>query len=254
MYKIISLLIISSSVLAQADVQSMALGDLYLANPAPWSRFRNPTTFNAQKGLLVGVAQFRMPGLSDVSQNQLAFNYATESRNYSLNLEQFGNAYYQDNRLELALGLKLNNAWRLGLGLNNRHCYQAEFGSQFKFLGRLNLSGLLSANWQWHLQYLHNFAAAHLSEARIESRWDLNDKLKLMAGGKIHLMGHSVLAIAWQYRLVNNLYLRQGFSGPELKIDAGLGFKFKHFRADLAIRYQKNLGNLIGLGLSYQKP
>lgn len=253
MKKIIALFLISLSLPAQDHALAEGLGGLAWCGQGPWGQITNPTYLNGTSGWSFGINQTWRPGLKDLNQSSLNLALVKPEKHFLLQIKQYGNQHYQENELNGALGLTLLPRLRLGLSLGGTHFYQAEIGSRLSLQAGLHLSGRLADFWDWHLVYSQALSKGgnEVPRANFENSLKVNSRLFLFCGMAIPLRGKPVMAASWQLKILENLSIRQGLSGPHSALHFGLAFQWRQWGLDFAYKYPKRLGSSLSLSLSY---
>ena len=238
---------------------SIAMGGVSSATANEWSIFNNPA------GLIANT------GISGILSYQTIFNFApfntvvagvnaeTPWGHAAFGVYRFGDEIFSNQMASLgfaqkigimSLGAKANVLQYNIDGFGKRSVFIAEMGALAQFTPELNFG-----------VHVYNFTQAVIaieSQEKVPTiiRMALNyrpeEALNLFIEGEKNVEDKPDLRLGMAYSIIENLWLRTGFSTQTNRHSFGAGFKFSGFTIDYAIRSNRSTGATHNFGLTYQ--
>lgn len=207
--------------------------------------FQNPAILS-DSSLAVSIMIQNRFGVRDLSILGLFVKKKTGNGNLFAGYSNFGNQYFQENRINLGYGLKITENFNLGLA-NNTYLFSYSKTNDNKIVSSFNL-GVLYVQKQLSIgAFAKNFVSTEGFQNYYPSSVSLGLSYNL---GKTCLSAEVekfdnnflILKTAIQYRINNNLELIYGVIVNRGNQHLGLNFQRKSWILSLALFYQNTLG------------
>lgn len=239
------------------------MGNIGITCPDLWSVSHNQAGLGFYDHLSVGFHHENRFALSEFSLHSVAFTLPTNSGTFGLSYTCFGYSSYHESKIGLGFGKSLNQWFSAGLQFNYLNTYVADETG--------NLNGItieagiiarplqnLSIGFHIYNPTLSSFSG--LSEKEripviIELGLGYEYEEKLFAGIEVLKdleMDQISLKAGFEYRIIQNIYIRTGVMISELISHSfGLGFVMKRIRADIAFSHQQIIGYSPHISVQY---
>lgn len=238
---------------------SLGLGGISASTSNEWSIFNNPAGLTANTGLSALVSHqtiFNFPPFNTVVA---AVNLDTQWANASFGVYRFGDDLFSNQMASLgfakkigivSLGVKANMLQYNIDGFGKRSVFVAEMGVLAEFTPQLFFGA--------HVYNFTQSVIALRSQERVPTlirlslNYRLQETLNLFIEGEKNVQDAPDLRLGLAYNLIENLWLRTGFSTQTNRHSFGAGFKFSKFKIDYAISSNRSAGATHNFGLGYQ--
>ncbi len=207
--------------------------------------FQNPAIIS-DSSLAVSVMIQNRFGVKDLSSVGLFVKKKTGNGNLFAGYSNFGNQYFQENRVNLGYGLKITENFNLGIA-NNTYLFSYTSANEKQVVSSFNL-GVLYIQKQLSIgAFAKNFVSTKEFENYYPSSVSLGLSYNLgktCISAEIEKFDNNflILKTAIQYRLSNNLELIYGVIVNRGNQHLGLNFQRKSWVFSLAFFYQNTLG------------
>lgn len=238
---------------------SLAMGGVSAATANEWSVFNNPAGLVVNQGISALVSYQTIFNFAPFNTVVAAVNSETPWGNAAFGVYRFGDELFSNQMASLgfarrigimSLGAKANVLQYNIDGFGKRSVFVAEMGALAQFTQELNFG-----------VHVYNFTQAVIaieSQEKVPTliRLSLNyrpeEYLNLYIEGEKNVEDDPDLRLGLAYSIIENLWLRTGFSTQTNRHSFGAGFKFNRFTIDYAVRSNRSTGATHNFGLTYQ--
>jgi hypothetical protein len=251
-----------------AQVASEAVGARYLAlgaysshNVDIYATRANPASLAQLKQAAVAVYGERRFELENLNLYTASVGLPTNSGNFAVHGSYFGFNLSNQTQLSLAYGRKITDKVDVGAAFHYQQISQAGiYGKANAITGSVGLLLHLTDKIHAGINAYNPIRAAYDKdkEERLPSQYslgigyDASDNF-FVSAEIVKSEGHNVNVNAgFQYQFVKQFFVRMGIATFTSNYFAGLGFRLKDFRLDIASSYHPQLGFSPGLLLLYE--
>ncbi|NVJ46181.1 MAG: hypothetical protein HWE07_03605 [Cytophagia bacterium] len=238
---------------------SLAMGGVSSATANEWSVFNNPAGLIANSGISGIISYQTIFNFAPFNTLAAGINAETLWGNAAFGVYRFGDELFSNQMASLgfarkigimSLGAKANLLQYHIDGFGKRSVFVAEMGALAEFSPQLNFG-----------VHVYNFTQSVIapeSQERVPTliRLSLNyhpdESLDIFIEGEKDVENTPDFRLGLAYSIMENLWLRTGFSTLTNRHSFGAGFKFRKFTIDYAIRSNKSTGATHNFGLTYQ--
>jgi len=229
------------------DVRTNALGGCGLTQTTVWSNFSNQAGLANISEFTFGLGSENQFLLSELNRHIVVCAIPVNGGVIGLNLNYFGFELYNETKIGLAFGKKLSQSFNIGLqldylgtyiqdGTNSIHNFTFEVGVQKQLNKELTLGA-----------HIFNPTTVKLNENipsvfRVGLRYDANQKVSIFTEGRLESEQNGNLHIGIEYKIINELSLRTGFSTNPAKNSFGIGYTLSKIQIDVAVNKHQVLG------------
>ena len=231
------------------DAQTNALGGCGLTQTTVWSNFSNQAGLANISKFTFGLGSENQFLLSELNRHTVACAIPVNGGAIGINLDYFGFDLYNKTKIGLAFGKQLSKSFNIGVqldylgayiqeGTNSLHNFTFEIGIQ-KHLSKELLLGA----------HIFNPTTVKLTEDenipslfRIGLRYDANQKVSVFTEGSLESEQNGNLHLGIEYKIINELALRTGFSTNPAKNSFGIGYSLNKIQIDIAVNKHPILG------------
>jgi hypothetical protein len=208
-----------------------------------------------------GLAFLEKPGMGFYYENRFilkelglqagAFAYPTKSGTLGLSLSHFGYSRYNETHVGLAYAKAFGTKFSMGVqvGYLNTH-FAEEYGNKGTPIAEI---GFLSkpAKHLYIGAHIYNITRAKIAaydDERVPTiiklgiGYELSERVLCTVEAEKDIEYDPIFRAGIDYRFLDNLFLRAGFSGNPNQISFGLGYSFKRLRADVSFTTHQVLG------------
>jgi hypothetical protein len=242
--------VLSATTFAQnTDVTSNSLGGCGLTQTNVWSNLSNQAGLAEITQLSVGVGTENSFGIKELSTHVAIFALPVSGGVFGLNVAYTGFELYNETKIGLAFGKKLSKSFNVGiqadyLGIyadgstNNKNSFTFEIGAQKRLMRDLTLG-----------THIFNPIAVKLNETevipsifKLGLRYDANSKVSIFTETELENGENGILKAGLEYKIIEQLQLRTGFSTNPAKNTFGIGYTLDNIQFDIAINRHQLLG------------
>lgn len=238
---------------------SIGMGGVSSATANEWSIFNNPAGLIANKGISGVISYQTIFNFAPFNTVVAGVNAETPWGNAAFGVYRFGDEIFSNQMASLgfakqigimSLGAKANVLQYNIDGFGKRSIFVAEMGALAEFTPELNFG-----------VHVYNFTQSVIapeSQERVPTiiRLALNyhpdENLNLFLEGEKDVEDDPDLRLGIAYSIIENLWLRTGFSTLTNRHSFGAGFTFRKFTIDYAVRSNRSTGATHNFGLTYQ--
>ena len=231
------------------DARTNALGSCGLTQTTVWSNFSNQAGLANISKFTFGLGSENQFLLSELNKHTVACAIPVNGGVIGINLNYFGFDLYNETKIGLAFGKKLSQSFNIGVQLdylgtyiqestNSNHNFTFEIGVQ----KQLNKELILGA-------HIFNPTTVKLNEDenisslfRVGLRYDANQKVSVFTEGSLESEQNGNLHFGLEYKIINELSLRTGFSTNPAKNSFGIGYTLNKIQIDVAVNKHQILG------------
>ena len=242
--------VLNATAFAQnTDVTSNSLGGCGLTQTNVWSNLSNQAGLAEITQLSVGVSTKNSFGIKELSTHVAIFALPVSGGVFGLNVAYTGFELYNETKIGLAFGKKLSKSFNVGiqadyLGIyadgstNNKNSFTFEIGAQKRLMRDLTLG-----------THIFNPIAVKLNETeviptifKLGLRYDANSKVSVFTETELENGENGILKAGLEYKIIEQLQLRTGFSTNPAKNTFGIGYTLNNIQLDIAINRHQLLG------------
>ena len=242
--------VLNATAFAQnTNVTSNSLGGCGLTQTNVWSNLSNQAGLAEITQLSVGVSTKNSFGIKELSTHVAIFALPVSGGVFGLNVAYTGFELYNETKIGLAFGKKLSKSFNLGiqvdyLGIyadgstNNKNSFTFEIGAQKRLMRDLTLG-----------THIFNPIAVKLNETevipaifKLGLRYDANSKVSVFTETELENGENGILKAGLEYKMIEQLQLRTGFSTNPAKNTFGIGYTLNNIQVDIAINRHQLLG------------
>ena len=242
--------VLNATAFAQnTNVTSNSLGGCGLTQTNVWSNLSNQAGLAEITQLSVGVSAKNSFGIKELSTHVAIFALPVSGGVFGLNVAYTGFELYNETKIGLAFGKKLSKSFNVGiqgdyLGIyadgstNNKNSFTFEIGAQKRLMRDLTL-GI----------HIFNPIAVKLNETevipsifKLGLRYDANSKVSVFTETELENGENGILKAGLEYKIIEQLQLRTGFSTNPAKNTFGIGYTLNNIKVDIAINRHQLLG------------
>jgi hypothetical protein len=242
--------VLNATAFAQnTNVTSNSLGGCGLTQTNVWSNLSNQAGLAEITQLSVGVSTKNSFGIKELSTHVAIFALPVSGGVFGLNVAYTGFELYNETKIGLAFGKKLSKSFNVGiqadyLGIyadgstNNKNSFTFEIGAQKRLMRDLTLG-----------THIFNPIAVKLNETeviptifKLGLRYDANSKVSVFTETELENGENGILKAGLEYKIIEQLQLRTGFSTNPAKNTFGIGYTLNNIQVDIAINRHQLLG------------
>jgi len=242
--------VLNATAFAQnTNVTSNSLGGCGLTQTNVWSNLSNQSGLAEITQLSVGVSTKNSFGIKELSSHVAIFALPVSGGVFGLNVAYTGFELYNETKIGLAFGKKLSKSFNVGiqadyLGIyadgstNNKNSFTFEIGAQKRLMRDLTLG-----------THIFNPIAVKLNETeviptifKLGLRYDANSKVSVFTETELENGENGILKAGLEYKIIEQLQLRTGFSTNPAKNTFGIGYTLNNIKVDIAINRHQLLG------------
>ena len=242
--------VLNATAFAQnTNVTSNSLGGCGLTQTNVWSNLSNQAGLAEITQLSVGVSTKNLFGIKELSTHVAIFALPVSGGVFGLNVAYTGFELYNETKIGLAFGKKLSKSFNVGiqvdyLGIyadgstNNKNSFTFEIGAQKRLMRDLTLG-----------THIFNPIAVKLNETevipaifKLGLRYDANSKVSVFTETELENGENGILKAGLEYKMIEQLQLRTGFSTNPAKNTFGIGYTLNNIQVDIAINRHQLLG------------
>ena len=242
--------VLNATAFAQnTNVTSNSLGGCGLTQTNVWSNISNQAGLAEITQLSVGVSTKNSFGIKELSTHVAIFALPVSGGVFGLNVAYTGFELYNETKIGLAFGKKLSKSFNVGiqgdyLGIyadgstNNKNSFTFEIGAQKRLMRDLTLG-----------THIFNPIAVKLNETevipsifKLGLRYDANSKVSVFTETELENGENGILKAGLEYKIIEQLQLRTGFSTNPAKNTFGIGYTLNNIKVDIAINRHQLLG------------
>lgn len=242
--------VLNATAFAQnTNVTSNSLGGCGLTQTNVWSNLSNQAGLAEITQLSVGVSTKNSFGIKELSTHVAIFALPVSGGVFGLNVAYTGFELYNETKIGLAFGKKLSKSFNVGIqadylgtyadgSTNNKNSFTFEIGAQKRLMRDLTLG-----------THIFNPIAVKLNETeviptifKLGLRYDANSKVSVFTETELENGENGILKAGLEYKIIEQLQLRTGFSTNPAKNTFGIGYTLNNIQVDIAINRHQLLG------------
>lgn len=238
---------------------SLAMGGVSSATANEWSIFNNPAGLIANKGIIGAISYQTILNFAPFNTVLAGINAETSWGNAAIGVYRFGDELFSNQMASLGFARKIG-IMSLGAKANLLQYNIDGFGKRSIFVAEIGALAELSPqlNFGVHVYNFTQSVIAPESQERVPTliRLSLNyhpdESLMIFIEGEKDVEYNPDLRLGLSYSIMENFWLRTGFSTLTNRHSFGAGFKLRKFTIDYAIRSNRSTGATHNFGLAYQ--
>ncbi len=231
------------------DAKSTSLAGIGLTENSVWSNFTNQAGLAEINKLTVGVGIENSFGLKELSTRAAVFALPVNSGVFGVNIAYTGFELYNKSKIGLAFAKKLSNSFNIGVQIdylqiyadestNNKNTLTFEIGAQRKLMQKLTLGAHIFNPIETKLNEIENIPSIF----KLGLLYNANQKVSVFAEGELEGEQETKLKIGIEYKIINQMQLRTGFSTNPAQNTFGIGYSQNNVQFDIAIKRHQILG------------
>jgi len=231
------------------DARTNALGGCGLTQATIWSNFSNQAGLANINKFIFGLGSENQFLLSEMNRHIVACAIPVNGGVIGVNLNYFGFDLYNETKIGLAFGKKLSKSFNIGVQLdylgtyvnestNNLHNFTFEIGVQKQLNKELSLGAHIFNPTTVKLNEEENIPSLF----RIGLHYNANQKVSVFTEGSLESEQNGNLHLGLEYKIINELALRTGFSTNPAKNTFGIGYTLNNIQLDVAVKRHQLLG------------
>jgi len=231
------------------DSKSNSLGGGGLTETSVWSNFTNQAGLAEINQISIGAGIENSFGIKELNTHTAVFTLPVNGGVFGLNVTYTGFELYNESKIGLAFAKKLSDGFNVGVQIdylgvyadestNNRNNFTFEVGIQKRLMRELTLG-----------THIFNPIGVKLNEQekipsifKLGFRYDANDKVAVFTEGELENEQNAKLKIGLEYKIIEQLQLRTGFSTNPAQNTFGIGYSIKNIQLDIAVKRHQILG------------
>ncbi|MBC8266912.1 MAG: hypothetical protein H8E84_08115 [Flavobacteriales bacterium] len=231
------------------DAKSNSLGSCGLTQTNVWSNFSNQAGLAEITQFAVGVGTKNSFGIKELSTHAAVFALPVSGGVFGLNIAYTGFDLYNETKIGLAFGKKLSESFNVGvqvdyLGIyadgstNNKNNFTFEIGAQKKLMRDLTLGA-----------HIFNPISVKLNEDEVIPSifklglgYNANRKVSIFTETELENGENGMLKVGLEYKIIEQLQLRTGFSTNPSKNSFGIGYTLDNIQFDIVVNRHQLLG------------
>ncbi len=232
--------------------RASALANATVMHAGIWSVHHNQAGLGIYNRMAIGFHHENMFVVPEYNLHSLAFTLPAAGGVFGLNYTYFGYRLYNESKIGIGFGKKLNEVFSAGIQLNYFNTYIAdETGNT----GTIAVEGGLIAKPAEDFfigVHIFNPTGARLSNIHENEQiptimrgglsYMFFEKLILSVETEKDLENPAVFRSGIEYRIIENLYLRTGVSTNPVRNTFGIGINIRRVSADVAFTHHQILG------------
>ena len=187
--------------------------------------------------------------LSELNEHTAACAIPVNGGVIGVNLNYFGFDLYNETKIGLAFGKQLSKNFNIGVQLDYSETYiQESTNSLHNFTFKIGIQKQLSKELMLGA-HIFNPTTVKLNEDenipslfRVGLRSDANQKVRVFTEGSLESEQNGNLHLGIEYKIINELALRTGFSTNPAKNSFGIGYSLNKIQIDVAVNKHPILG------------
>ena len=247
---IILLSILSLSSFSQNyDSKSSSLANCGLTETSVWSNFTNQAGLAEINQITIGVGTENKFLLQELSTHTAVFALPVNGGVFGLNISYTGFELYNESKIGLAFAKKLSESFNVGIQIdylgvfaeestNNRNNFTFEIGAQKRLMRELTLGAHIFNPIGVKLNEQENIPSIF----KLGLRYDANTKVAIFTEGELESEQNAKLKIGLEYKIIEQIQLRTGFSTNPAQNTFGIGYSIKNIQLDIAVKRHQILG------------
>jgi len=246
---ILLLLFIQSSIAQSLDAKTNSLGGCGLTQTTVWSNFSNQAGLANINEFTFGLGSEKQFFLSELNKHTVACAIPVNGGVIGVNLNYFGFDLYNETKIGLAFGKKLSESFNIGVQLdylgtsiqestNSNHNFTFEVGVTKQLNKELTLGAHIFNPTIVKLNEDENIPSVF----RLGLRYDANQKVSVFTEGSLESEQKGSIHLGIEYKIINELSLRTGFSTNPAKNSFGIGYTLSKIQIDIAVNKHQVLG------------
>lgn len=238
---------------------SIGMGGVSSATANEWSIFNNPAGLIANNGISGVISYQTIFNFAPFNTVVAGVNTETPWGNAAFGVYRFGDELFSNQMASLgfakqigimSLGAKANILQYNIDGFGKRSVFVAEMGALAEFSPQLNFG-----------VHVYNFTQSVIAEEsqekvptliRLALNYHPDEFLNIYIEGEKNVEDDPDFRLGVDYSIIENLWLRTGFSTLTNRHSFGAGFSFRKFTLDYAVRSNRGTGATHNFGLTYQ--
>lgn len=232
-----------------ADAKSNSLGGCSLTQTNIFSNFSNQAGIADITQTTIGLGVLNKFGIKELNTYNAAFALPINGGVLGLNVSYTGFELYNRNKIGFAFGKKLSNSFNIGIQVDYIGIHQENNtlnSNQFTF--EIGIQKILSKKITLGSHIFNPISVKLNNDENIPSIFKLgmlykaNKKVDLFTETEFENNEKAILKVGLEYRIINQLQLRTGFSSNPSKNSFGIGYSIGDIQLDTSINHHQFLG------------
>lgn len=255
---------ISFSVRAQLSTippvgpRALGMGDISAVNADLWGVLNNPGGIANEEELAAFVSYRTIFDFAPFNTVSAGVVSPTKFGTVGLGLFRFGDELFNTQMISLSLARKIG-IMQLGMKASYLQLNIDGFGSRGVFVADIGGIATLTPELSFGA-HIYNFSQSAVSAEtrervptviRLALAYEPSEEFRLAIEGEKDVDLDPDIKLGIQYRVIEDLYLRTGFSGLNNTHSFGGGLQLQRFVIDYAVRVDRDLGSTHNFGLSF---
>lgn len=228
---------------------SMSNSDIALSNDV-FSLFNNPAGLSQMNWRELGIYYSPSPfGFTELANGYIAYNEPFDFGSIGIGAMTYGFELYRENKIIAGFSYNYNSKFFAGAALNFHTLSIKNYGNDNIFY--FNIGGLYYILTEFRLGFsIFNINRASFGNEKdnlptifnLGLSYDILDELNFDMAVEKDIRYNYSLRSGIEYNLLDNIYLRFGFSNEPSQYSAGLGINYSIFSLDYAFFTHQDLG------------
>jgi len=231
------------------DAKSSSLANCGLTETSVWNNFTNQAGLAEINQITIGVGTENKFLLQELSTHTAVFALPVNGGVFGLNISYTGFELYNESKIGLAFAKKLSESFNVGMQIdylgvfaeestNNRNNFTFEIGAQKRLMRELTLGAHIFNPIGVKLNEQENIPSIF----KLGLCYDANTKVAIFTEGELESEQNAKLKIGLEYKIIEQIQLRTGFSTNPAQNTFGIGYSIKNIQLDVAIKRHQILG------------
>ena len=231
------------------DATSNALGSCGLLQKTVWNNFTNQAGLAEINQFSIGGGTENSFGIKELSTHTAVFALPVNGGVFGLNVAYTGFELYNESKIGLAFAKKLSDGFNVGVQIDylgiyadesssNRNNFTFEIGAQKRLIQQLTLGAHIFNPIGLKLNEEENIPSIF----KLGFRYDANNKVSVFTEGELESEQNAKLKIGLEYKIIEQLQLRTGFSTNPSQNTFGIGYSLSNIQIDVAVKRHQILG------------
>jgi len=231
------------------DAKSSSLANCGLTETSVWNNFTNQAGLAEINQITIGVGTENKFLLQELSTHTAVFALPVNGGVFGLNISYTGFELYNESKIGLAFAKKLSESFNVGMQIdylgvfaeestNNRNNFTFEIGAQKRLMRELTLGAHIFNPIGVKLNEQENIPSIF----KLGLCYDANTKVAIFTEGELESEQNAKLKIGLEYKIIEQIQLRTGFSTNPAQNNFGIGYSIKNIQLDIAVKRHQILG------------
>jgi hypothetical protein len=231
------------------DAKSNSLAGVGITESSVWSNFTNQAGLADINKFTIGMGIENSFGLKELSTKSAVFALPLNGGVMGVNVTYTGFELYNESKIGLAFAKKLSDNFKIGIqldylgiyadeGTNNKNAFTFEIGAQKRLMRKLTLGAHIFNPIGIKINDEKNIPSIF----KLGLCYDANQKVSVFTEGELESEQDAKLKIGLEYKIIEQMQLRTGFSINPAQNTFGIGYTLNNIQFDIAVKRHQILG------------